>query len=499
MRKIHDDRIVLGNLAVGPVAAIPASTKFYAQHDTEGSFELGDNGYLKNIGINAAYLEYNHLNGVLLLSTDTHSVTGFRANNTGGVNPTALVEVIAGSNGTAYLNIGATTTRFDFYSNNTGTLAGSFNSTGDWGFGILPNAAAKAWIHSASGQGYGTIISSDNTSPAESILQVRDAASVVRVDVRATGVTQINNVLYVGNSLGSASTTQTLLVKGSDNVFGTINTRWESLDGTRLMELRNNSNLGLGADPLAGDRLRISNIGGYDGAINIGASNLASNGYGILIQGGTAGTNYNGVWSDVTMGGTGAGRSFYGNSSASGYSINYGGYFSGRNGTDNSIGVFGIANGGDSVNPSAFAAGVWGAIGAMQADDRRALHGSIAEAPANNNSLSYGSKVELAWVSGVANEDAWGYHASLTVAGASVTNVAAYLASTGIGAANYALVTNGGFIVFGSTNNINGSLVEVNGDLEIIGRTDGVILEDRTLMTRHRVYLDNGNLLIEAA
>jgi len=36
-------------------------------------------------------------------------------------------------------------------------------------------------------------------------------------------------------------------------------------------------------------------------------------------------------------------------------------------------------------------------------------------------------------------------------------------------------------------------------DIEITGIVKGIVLEDRTLNTRHRVYLDNGTLTIEAA
>lgn len=45
----------------------------------------------------------------------------------------------------------------------------------------------------------------------------------------------------------------------------------------------------------------------------------------------------------------------------------------------------------------------------------------------------------------------------------------------------------------------NGSLVEINGDLEIVGTNQGLILEDRTTGIRYRIYYDNGALQDEAA
>jgi hypothetical protein len=471
-----------------------------------GYFQLTSGGYVRNqTSVATNYWEYNNASGIMSYVTDTHSVTGTRATNGGGVNPESLVELFAGSNSTAYLNIGPTTDRFDFYVNNTakyagGILGGSGGFNGSWGFGTQPTTAAKVHILAENGQGSGTIIQSLNLSPAEQILEVRDAGNVVKLAVSATGVTTISTIIRMGSNLGSLVSGASVAVKGADSSFLSGNT--ELFDGSNnsLWIIMNNGNVGHNAAATAGDRFRITAGSGYDGAINISSNNLANNGYAILAQGGTGGTNYNGIWSDVTGSGSGIARSFYGNSGVAGHSQNFGAYFSARNATDNSVGVFASANGGDAITPNDFAAGVWGSVGSQKADDRRAGYFSIGQIGDIDNTKNYGAKIELSWVSGVTNEEAWGIHSVSSVDGAGVTNVAAYLEAAGGGATNYAIITNGGRSIFGNaTGSGNNSLIEVYGDLEIMGIVKGIIFEDRTLNTRHRLYLDNGNLLLEAA
>jgi hypothetical protein len=466
-----------------------------------GYFQLTSGGYVRNqTSIATNYWEYNNASGIMSYVTDTHSVTGVRATNGGGVNPESLVELFAGSNSTAYMNIGPTTIRMDFYANNTAILAGSYNSIGDWGFGTLPSAGAKVTIHSASGQGFGTIISSGNLSPAESILQVRNAAAATVLNVSATGRTTIATEAWIGTNTGSISVASPLAVKGYDNLFATRNFGFWNLADDQLFQMQNDGSIGINTAPVVGDRLKITAGGGRDGAINISSNNLANNGYAILAQGGTGGTNYNGIWSDVTGSGAGIARSFYGNSGVAGHSQNFGAYFSARNATDSSVGVFASANGGDAVTPNDFAAGIWGSVGSQKADDRRAGYFSIGQIGDINNTKNYGAKIELSWVSGVTNEEAWGTFIECSVDGAGVTNVAAYFEAAGGGATNYAIITTSGRSIFGNaTGSGNTSLIEVYGDLEIMGIVKGIVFEDRTLNTRHRLYLDNGNLLIEAA
>jgi hypothetical protein len=102
-----------------------------------GYFQMVSGGYFKSqTNAPSAYLEYNNLNGILTQTTDVHTVTGARYVNEGGANQTSLVELFAGGNERAYLNIGLTTLGFDFWVQNTSILAGNINgSNGAWGIG----------------------------------------------------------------------------------------------------------------------------------------------------------------------------------------------------------------------------------------------------------------------------------------------------------------------------------------------------------------------------
>ncbi len=101
-----------------------------------GYFQMLTGGYFRaQTSIATNYLEYNNINGVLTLETDTHTVTGTRFINGGGVgNPTSLVELYAGGNGTAYLNTGVTTGIF-YILNNGGLSATNYTSSNTWSFG----------------------------------------------------------------------------------------------------------------------------------------------------------------------------------------------------------------------------------------------------------------------------------------------------------------------------------------------------------------------------
>lgn len=418
-----------------------------------GYVQTASGGYFRNqTSIATNYWEYSNVSGVMLFNTDTHSVTGVRANNDGGAgNPTALVEMFAGSNGTAYFNVGPTTSRLDFYVNNTGKyaggiLGGSAAFNGSWGFGTQPTTAAKVHILGENGQGAGTIIQSMNLSPAESILQVRDAANVVKLNVSATGITYISDRSFIGYNVGSIVTGAAVAIKGSDS--SVLSTHTELFDGSnnQLWVMMNNGNVGHNISATALDRMYIRAGANYDGAINISAHNLNTNGYAILAQGGSGGANYNGIWS-IALGGTGTIRGFTGAADYNGSTTNHGGYFSARNGSSESIGVVGVAIGGDAVAPGFAAIGVQGYATATLATNRRGGHFYVSGNV--NNGLSYGVKTEVD-ASGT-NGVNYGFHSRINGAGASVVNYAGFFqADGGSSATNYALVTNGGNIGFGT-------------------------------------------------
>lgn len=431
-----------------------------------GYFQLTSGGYFKaQTNQPSAYLEYNHFSNVLTITTDVHTVAGTRFVNQGGVgNPTSQVELFAGGNGTAQINIGTTTSRLDFYVNNTakyagGIIGGSAAYNGSWGFGTQPTTAAKVHIMGEAGQGAGTIIQSLNLSPAESILQVRDAANVTKFNVSATGITTVSDRLFAGYNLGSLVTGAAFAVKGSDSSF--LSTQTELFDGSNnsLWKMMNNGNIGHNIAPNAMDRMYIRAGSGYDGAINISAFNLANNGYGILLQGGlgVAGT-YNGIWSDANGGATVDNRAFFGNSSVSGAANNIAAEFRARNGSTTSIAVWGRNTGGDAVVPSFAAVGVQGSTESAVATNRRA--GYFYSIGNVDNGITYGLKSEVD-ASGV-NAVNYGLHARINGAGAGRVNHGIYLqVDGGGGATNYALVTNGGNVGFGTTTPSNQALLEL--------------------------------------
>lgn len=441
-----------------------------------GYVRMSSGGYFKNqTSIATNYFEYNNANGILTLQTDTHSVTGIRANNDGGVgNPTAMAEVVAGSNGTAYLNVGATTTRFDFYVNNTSKLAasvlggsGAFN--GSWGFGTSATTAAKVHILGENGQGSGTIIQSMNVSPAENIIEIRDAANVARMSVSATGITFVNNRAFIGSNLGSVVSSASVVHKGADSAFATTNTEYFDGSNNVLWKMQNDGSIGINTAPVAGDRLKITAGGGRDGAINISASNLANNGYSLLAQGTSVGANYYGIWSDA-QGATSVCQAFKGSSLASGVTSNYGGHFTARNGTSDSIGVAGIVAGGDSV-ASTYSAGVFASNSSTQSTTRRGVWAIVTGNIANGSSYGLRAEVDAAGanalnyaVSGLANATVasgtnYGGHFFANGSGIT-TNIGVYAKASG-GGNNYALICDGGSVGIGTTAPDTNCLVEL--------------------------------------
>jgi hypothetical protein len=223
-----------------------------------GYVQTVSGGYFRNqTSVATNYFEYNNASSIMLFNTDTTTVTGVRVNNDGGVNPSSLVELFAGSNSVAYLNIGPTTDRFDFYVNNTakyagGILGGSGAFNGSWGFGTTPTAGAKVYIISENGQGFGTVIATSNLSPAEYILQVRDAANFTRFGVTATGVTLCDYRFIVGTNLGSISNPSTLLVKGADSSALTSNFAITDGSNNLLIQANNAGQLGINTTDFAG-------------------------------------------------------------------------------------------------------------------------------------------------------------------------------------------------------------------------------------------------------
>lgn len=104
-----------------------------------GRVQMIYGGYFKNSVAPAVstntYFEYNHNDGKFTTRSDIHTVTGFKATRIGTVgNPTADVELYAGSNGDCYMNFAATTNRYFVFDNGNITQA-HYPSSGTWSIG----------------------------------------------------------------------------------------------------------------------------------------------------------------------------------------------------------------------------------------------------------------------------------------------------------------------------------------------------------------------------
>lgn len=198
----------IGDLGVG--TSTP-SGKFNVVHNTEGAFELLDNGYLKNTGINGAYVEYDPNSGLLNTVSTTHTRTGFHASNTG-----TFLEMVSGG-GKGYFN---TNGYIEWYANDTGILAATMNSTGNWNFATSVGVRTYAYNSSVftvlapAGSAWGTVLASMATSPSEAIVQFRDYNDITVLETRTNGNTYIKKT-FTGAGLGSIATSASLNAKGA--------------------------------------------------------------------------------------------------------------------------------------------------------------------------------------------------------------------------------------------------------------------------------------------
>lgn len=93
---------------------------------------------------------------------------------------------------------------------------------------------------------------------------------------------------------------------------------------------------------------------------------------------------------------------------------------------------------------------------------------------------------------------ATGGSAKVTINGAGNTSATINTLWNNLSGTELARLNDAGQLLVGTTTN-NGSQLTSGGDVEVIGIVKGFVLQDRTLGTRHRLYLDNGSLFLEAA
>jgi len=237
----------------------------------------------------------------------------------------------------------------------------------------------------------------------------------------------------------------------------------------------------------------VANVANYNYGFGFYATNCPTAGM-LIAMGGTTRTGLSVSTQNAPVGGTVV--SIIGNTLANASSINYGVQGLARNGSAVSVGVQGQVAGGATVTPSLYVAAVAG------------------NAATNIDALQYGGYfISNSAFAGVKTKDiiaVFGAAANSTnQSGSTSTAIGAQFrtSTTGGGgsnknmALNVPLTSNDGNVVIGANaSSPNRTLVEVTGDIEIIGAGggNGLILEAPDT-TRYRVTVNNAGALVIAA
>lgn len=291
-----------GNFGIGTTTP---SGKFNVVHITEGSFELLDNGYLKNVGINGAYFDYDQNSGLLNTVSTTHTRTGFHAQNSAG--GSAFVEMVSGG-GKSYFN---TDSYIEWYANNTGILSARMDSVGKWGF-LLNTGIGTISIP---GNVRLSVVGVDATS-ANYAMNVTDNVSGSLFAVRNDGYITFNSAVNLTSK------------PGNNSIF------FGNGAGNLVNAFTNDHNIGIGVNALSGLN------GGYQSvAIGSQAFQSAVTSGGNVGVGYRVGTNSTGSanalvgYNSMTSSTTGAGNSYLGANTGENGNGNFNtflGYYAGR-------------------------------------------------------------------------------------------------------------------------------------------------------------------------
>jgi len=285
-----------------------------------------------------------------------------------------------------------------------------------------------------------------------------------------------------------------LTVRGSDTTNLTRLVTYETLTGADrwIMQTDGQMASGVGTTALLNSQFaQINTVNGYNFGYGfysgLGVNTTMTvqmtgldnkNGITVATQGAKSGTIY-GIQSSVISTGQNLGYGIFGNA---------------RNSIAQSRGVWGNFGGGDSVIPILYGVGVEGSA-VSQVDSEQ--YGGRFITQFNNIAIDYTKdQIGLYAKSGGPNTGA-ATTSDIIASKFEVTNASN---TSGDSIAILVPSSNEGVVVIGADNStVNNSLVQVSGDLEIVGTPQGIVLEDRTTGLRQRFYLDNGNLEDEAA
>lgn len=316
----------------------------------------------------------------------------------------------------------------------------------------------------------------------------------------STGVTtlQVQNDGRVG--IGDLATATRFNIKGTGTTSATTQLNVINSVGAITMRSTDNTHIGFGGAPLTTFRANFTAGSSLAGMINISASNMLANASAINIASASTVGNVRGIAISVDQA-TGAfdGTGVLVTAYALNGRDNIGLQGLARNADRTNIGVDGQIPGGDTVNPSTFAAAVRGLNNSVAATDKRG--GFFVTGSTVDGSTTYAVYAQGAGV----GDNVTNYGIFALGQGNNVTgglNVAGHFAATGTSPTLIAIrvPAASGQVLIGALLPINATaIMEITGKMEIIGSANGLIYESPDASRFITQMTNAGTLVIAAA
>ena len=319
---------------------------------------------------------------------------------------------------------------------------------------------------------------------------------------------QNNGNVYLSPEIGTTTRSQVAIGNGTSALAGTrLYVRGGGLtDGTFILQAGNSADT---KKLILTDNGQLATYAGGTAALNgqYGQYNQAANysyGFGFISGAGvitntrilSSGSVANAVGLEVNFVGspTGTPKAIRAINYSTASSNNIGIEAAARNGSTTSIGLDAFIPGGEGTAPSLYRAAVRATAGSNLSAVSYGLYAEVSYQNVGTNFVDNYTAVRgrAIGTSGAAGSTGAVIGGDFLTTGTAGTGdrIALRVPSTG----------NNGTIVFGADSvSANASLLEVTGDVETIGNTRGVIVEDRTDTNRYRIYTDGGVVHTELA
>ena len=298
----------------------------------------------------------------------------------------------------------------------------------------------------------------------------------------------------IGNGTSALAGTR-LYVRGGGNTDGTFILQAGNSADTKKLILTDNGQL---ATYAGGTAALNSNYGQYNQAANytygfgfISSAGVTTNTR--ILHGGSV-ANAVGLEVNFIAAPTGTVKGIRAVNYTTASTNNIGIEAAARNGSTTTIGLDALIPGGEGTAPSLYRAAVRATAGSNLSAVTYGLYSEVSYQNVGTNFVDDYTAVrgKAIGTSGAAGSTGAIIGGDFSTAGTAGTGdrIALRVPSTG----------NNGTIVFGADSvSANASLLEVTGDVETIGNTRGVIVEDRTDTNRYRIYTDGGVVHTELA